>query len=285
MKPKTILFYFSGHDQELAALETAINYAEKFNAWLEVWHVSPDPHTPLIPYAPFGMPLYDQLIGEIYKQNEEMKKNAVTHYLRMLKGRVIQHSDTPQIMPSSSFHSAVGNVGDVIGINGRMADLIIMTRPFSDVDKSALDASDVMFKSGKPVLIVPPGAKADLFNGRALVAWDGGTGAARAVTLSLPFLEDQVWILSEPEGKESNAILTSEMLASRLCRLGIEAEALPSGIQEASIPIAILNTALRIDAGMIVMGAYSHNPLREVIFGGVTDFMLKNAKIPLLMAH
>jgi nucleotide-binding universal stress UspA family protein len=33
------------------------------------------------------------------------------------------------------------------------------------------------------------------------------------------------------------------------------------------------------------MGAFGHSVTRELVFGGVTDFMLKNATLPLLLAH
>jgi nucleotide-binding universal stress UspA family protein len=36
---------------------------------------------------------------------------------------------------------------------------------------------------------------------------------------------------------------------------------------------------------MLVMGAYAHSPLRELILGGVTQFMLGHADLPVLMRH
>jgi nucleotide-binding universal stress UspA family protein len=36
---------------------------------------------------------------------------------------------------------------------------------------------------------------------------------------------------------------------------------------------------------MLVMGAYAHSPLRELILGGVTRYMLDHADLPVLMRH
>jgi nucleotide-binding universal stress UspA family protein len=36
---------------------------------------------------------------------------------------------------------------------------------------------------------------------------------------------------------------------------------------------------------MIVMGAYSHIRLSQSILGGLTDSVLRNADIPMLMSH
>ena len=35
----------------------------------------------------------------------------------------------------------------------------------------------------------------------------------------------------------------------------------------------------------LVIGAYSHSRMRQVVFGGVTEHMLDHAEIAVLMAH
>ena len=40
-----------------------------------------------------------------------------------------------------------------------------------------------------------------------------------------------------------------------------------------------------VDAGLLVMGAYEHSPLREGLFGGVTQDISLGAEIPVLMSH
>ena len=47
----------------------------------------------------------------------------------------------------------------------------------------------------------------------------------------------------------------------------------------------LLREAHAVGAGMLIMGAYTHSRLRESLLGGVTATMLKQATIPLLMAH
>ena len=36
---------------------------------------------------------------------------------------------------------------------------------------------------------------------------------------------------------------------------------------------------------MLVMGAYTHSRLRQAFLGGVTQHILANATLPILMAH
>jgi nucleotide-binding universal stress UspA family protein len=40
-----------------------------------------------------------------------------------------------------------------------------------------------------------------------------------------------------------------------------------------------------LDADLLVMGAYGHSRLREMILGGVTRDILRNTNVPVLMAH
>jgi nucleotide-binding universal stress UspA family protein len=47
----------------------------------------------------------------------------------------------------------------------------------------------------------------------------------------------------------------------------------------------ILREAQTWSASMLVMGAYGHSRLRQFVFGGVTNFMMASATLPVLMMH
>jgi nucleotide-binding universal stress UspA family protein len=46
-----------------------------------------------------------------------------------------------------------------------------------------------------------------------------------------------------------------------------------------------LATAAEVGAGLLVMGGYSHSRVRELILGGVTAHVLRDAALPVLMVH
>ena len=46
----------------------------------------------------------------------------------------------------------------------------------------------------------------------------------------------------------------------------------------------LLEHAQSLDA-LLVMGAFSHPRFKEVILGGVTDYVLRKATVPVLMMH
>ena len=52
-----------------------------------------------------------------------------------------------------------------------------------------------------------------------------------------------------------------------------------------SVSDTLLAQVAELDADLLVMGAYGHSRLREMILGGVTRDILRNVNIPVLMAH
>jgi nucleotide-binding universal stress UspA family protein len=52
-----------------------------------------------------------------------------------------------------------------------------------------------------------------------------------------------------------------------------------------SIGHILLEKANDLQAGLIVMGAYGHNHIGEMILGGVSNHLLKHSRLPLFLAH
>jgi nucleotide-binding universal stress UspA family protein len=48
---------------------------------------------------------------------------------------------------------------------------------------------------------------------------------------------------------------------------------------------ALLSKAHALRSDMLVMGAFAHNPLHDLILGGVTRHVLAHAELPVLMRH
>jgi nucleotide-binding universal stress UspA family protein len=138
------------------------------------------------------------------------------------------------------------------------------------------------------VLIVPRSWLLQPVGGRILVAWDGSRESAVALQASLPLLAGAaavtlVSLREEREAADAGALQISPALAW-LNRHGIRAEAeqhtTATGTAE-----ALLFHAARMSADLLVMGAYGHPRLRELMLGGVTRDMLARMNLPVLMAH
>jgi len=146
----------------------------------------------------------------------------------------------------------------------------------------------LLLASGHPVLVLPNTGSQPGPGGEAVVAWDGSAGATRAVAAALPLLRlaKRVTVIGvgdqlPPTGSAHEACTA---LKDWLARHGVDARAsrLPARDDVGS---ALLAQATDLGAGMLVMGAYGHSPLREALSDGVTETVMRWATLPLFLAH
>ncbi len=170
----------------------------------------------------------------------------------------------------------------------RLHDVVVMPAPELDGSNRELVES-VIFDTGRPTLLLPsrgefkPLQRLDT----VLVAWDYGREAARALGDALPILARarKVHILSVLGEKGLNTSCTPSDLQTYLTAHQVNYFLEERVRTEGAISDLITNTALELDADMIVMGAYSHTRVRERILGGVTSDILANLPMPVFLSH
>jgi nucleotide-binding universal stress UspA family protein len=140
----------------------------------------------------------------------------------------------------------------------------------------------VLLDSGRPLLIVPPGGAAD-FGGPVAVAWNGSVEASRAVAAAMPFLLAAPRVTVVAVGEDDQPAALAQGLARFLAWHGLQAETKAVRAGEEGVGSALL--AALGDAGLLVMGAYTHSRFRQLVFGGVTRHVLANAGLPVLVSH
>jgi len=144
----------------------------------------------------------------------------------------------------------------------------------------------VALQSGRPVLIVPPGYRTDRLVERALVAWDGGRAAARAVSDAMTILETKSHVTVFTAGDAERARRREGLdIVSHLARHGVRTDWNHVSRPEGGVAKAMLAAAAQAKAGLIVMGAYERPKFAEDLVGGVTRSLLSAAETPVLMAH
>jgi nucleotide-binding universal stress UspA family protein len=172
----------------------------------------------------------------------------------------------------------------------RHADLTILGQPRDGdplIGQYAL-VERCLFASGRPVIIVPALPEKRALTGTIVAAWDGSAEAARAINDALTFLKPAsrvvllVGVMTEES--EERAPQTDDMVA-HLKRHGVAAEVVRAKASEGDFGRVLLSSAKKLDADMMVMGAFHHSRWREFILGGVTLTVLEEAAIPLFMAH
>lgn len=163
-----------------------------------------------------------------------------------------------------------------------------MREPGASFQEALLDG--VMFASGRPVYVVPYIGRFDMAIRKAVIAWDGGKKAVRAVNDAIPLLQGRggeviVLVMNAEERKGAHGSAPGADIKAHLERHGIKAKVVRETVRDLAIDAAILNYLTDAGADLLIMGAYGHSRLRERAFGGVTNTILHQMTTPVLMAE
>jgi nucleotide-binding universal stress UspA family protein len=148
----------------------------------------------------------------------------------------------------------------------------------------ALEAT--LVGSGRPLLLAPVSEPSSVGTTVA-IAWDSGLAATCAVASSMPLLSDadRVIILSA-DSPAANRAASPSRLAESLAWHGITAicHAVMSDGQPLSK--ALMRSAEEQGSDLLVIGAYGHSRIREMVLGGVTrEVLAEPVSLPVLRAH
>jgi nucleotide-binding universal stress UspA family protein len=176
--------------------------------------------------------------------------------------------------------------------HARCADLTVIGQP--DIDQPDFHfleelAQTVALSAGRPTLITPYAGASRSTGERVLVAWDGGREASRAVGDALPILarakDVTITTIHRDEGERIADEAATRRLADYLQSHGIDAKVDHSSVEDISVGEWLLSRSADLGIDLIVMGAYAHTRLRELVLGGVTRTMLQSMTVPVLMSH
>jgi nucleotide-binding universal stress UspA family protein len=181
----------------------------------------------------------------------------------------------------------------VLREHSKYADLMILGQDDpEDPDNTSYGLADeLLFEGACACLVVPHSGKPAVPGKRVLLTWNASRESARALREAMPLLKraETVVVLSSEPDSGANDVADGHPHAQALLKLlaSHDIEALSSGISDPDLnpSLAIAGQAAEMNADVIVMGAYGHARLREIILGGVTRDLLKRAPTCLLLAH
>lgn len=147
-------------------------------------------------------------------------------------------------------------------------------------------AQEIMFGSGRPVVLLPATAEIELIR-HVAVAWDGSRVAARAVADAMPFLQraSRTSVLTVVDEKPLKVEGVAHRLASSLSKRGIAADAVSITVAGRPIGIGLQEQSIEEGADLLVMGAFGHSVIRDFILGGATEDVLDDLRLPVLLSH
>jgi nucleotide-binding universal stress UspA family protein len=213
----------------------------------------------------------------------EQARDAAEAAYQRLKTAVPSNVQTDYV----SIQAVSGQAREDFGRLARHFDLAVVGQGnIEEGTDDELMAEGALFRSGRPVFIVPNIQKGPIKLGKAMVCWDGGLPAARALAGSIDLLTraGSVEVVSISGRNLPSEELPGFNITRHLARHGIKAELRKLPAAE-DIGAALLSYAADSGANYMVMGAYGHSRIREFILGGTTRTLLASMTLPVLMAH
>ena len=287
MAIKVILTPLFGAPSDDAALATSLAVARKFSAHIDVMHIRADPRT-MIPYIGEGMSgaLIEEMIASAEQQAEERAKRVRQTFDDWCAKNALAQGESAADGPNCAWIEDTGRPDACVARRGRVADVVVIARPEGENAVTAITETleAALMDSGTP-LLVAPSQPPQTVGDHVAIAWNGGLEAARAVTAAMPILKAAGSVTVLTVGDPCPPEATPQALAGYLASHGVTAQI--RRLEEGSDPMSaiLLGGAKEAGANLMVMGAYTHSRLRELVFGGVTYEVLSAADMPVLMAH
>lgn len=280
MSLKTILVFLDERDYCDSTLRAAVKLAVEHEAHL----IGIAIQRPFQPYVSFYADLavsYDIDEWLLKHENERVAE---------LRAMFDDYTKAQDIVPEwRSLGSHPDGVTAVLLQQTAAAELLIIGAG-TDVDAvhpMMRDRSAIVTGSACPVLCVPNDDADKPIGKNVLVAWDGSVQASRSVFRLTSVLSkaNRVWLhrINSVDERKNHADDITRDLANALSRKGIELEIGFSDCKAIKVGQELLRVAVSHGADSIVMGAYAHSRVRDLVLGGVTRHIIANTTIPVFL--
>jgi nucleotide-binding universal stress UspA family protein len=275
MSYKTILVHLNDKNRAEAILEPAIALATRYNSHLHGLHIEAGSAAP----SPVAYASLEAAPSPPQSSNSD--EIAATFSRMTAKGAFVAEWEALKV-PRFELTSAVLE-------HGRTVDIIIagQTNPERDLAPLRNFPERLALESGRPVLVIPYAGRYSSIGRNVVIAWKAGRESARAVFDALPLLQgaENVHILEVRGRADEEALAPDTSIAASLARHGIRTAIRTSVAPDISVGDEILSRLADLDADLLVMGAYGHSRMRELVFGGVTRHIARHMTAPTLFSH
>jgi nucleotide-binding universal stress UspA family protein len=287
MAYRVILVPLLGDAADATALDIAQVIGDRTHAHIVCAHVRPLLWSGGTDVCSGPMPLNDTVIDMIEEHSRRQTGIAREKFQAWLRQHSIRVVPSPGGRPTAltaEWIESEAAVSHELASLARTSDLVVLARTAREYAPASDEAlHGTLFESGRPVLVVPGAVEPRAFE-TVLIAWNDSREAALAVAAAWSLIGRAKRIVVFV-GSANDA---RRQAANRFSRqIGWRGYAPPTVVfDESNDPgAALLRTAQRDGADLIVMGAYTHSRLRHLVFGGVTSRVLSESATPILMAH
>jgi nucleotide-binding universal stress UspA family protein len=182
-----------------------------------------------------------------------------------------------------------GGPAEDITLSSLHSDLVVIGQRELQELRGYASPEKLLLSSGAPILVLPSDWKSGSIGKNILVAWNASREARRAVADALPFLVAAtavtLLVVDSNERPSRHGEEPGADIALYLARHGAPVEVAQLSSHGSPVADTILSYARDHDSDLIVIGAYSHARSVEMVFGGVTRSLLREAPVPVLMSR
>jgi len=243
-----------------------------------------DPY--FVPDSAIVMGNYATLFTSLRELEEKRRALARTYFDNAVAITKTSIVDTPICRAASTTWVDSAEIdGSTLLTLGRLADLIVVDQPVGDdsfVERQVFEES--VFTLRKPVLMLPRGIT-HMRRAHVAIAWNGSLEAITAVERAMDILEPEAEITIIQAGEIRPGRASIDELTDYLGWHCYQPTIRHIADKPKSTGAAILQEAKAANADLLIVGAYSHTRMRELMLGGVTRHLLEHTNIPLFMAH
>ena len=281
MSYKDLLVVLGSDAAARGRIALAAGLAERFAAHLVGLYPLPLPDAPRN-FGYYEPSLLDPIFRELRERSQEGcdKEREAFEHAASLRG------------VSAEWRAVSAGLESDPALHARYVDLTIL----GQLDPGGGEAElirprpeHVTLASGRPILVVPYAGHFEAVGRRVLIGWNATREATRAVNDAMPLLvgADVVTVLTidAREGPDAHGELPGADISLHLARHGVKAtieRTVSAGVPAGEV---LLSRAADLGADLLVIGAYGHSRVRELLLGGATRSILQSMTLPVLMSH
>jgi nucleotide-binding universal stress UspA family protein len=173
-------------------------------------------------------------------------------------------------------------------LNSLHSDLVVVGHPEPHGLPDDMSPERILLASGVPLLIVPNAWHGETIGDKILIGWNASREARRAISDAMTFLvaaKSVTVLVIDSLGNQRHGEEPGADIALHLARHGAHVDVEQVSSHGSPIARVILGRAVQSASNLLVVGAYSHARLRELLFGGATRTLLAEMPLPVLISR
>ena len=258
------------------ALNTAFDLGARLGASVSGCHIRPHRNSDVSLGAEFAAAAWRK------KSTKRAPVAAKALYKRIAEEHGYRLTRRASEAPTAHWVERVGSPNKIMSIIGPMSDLIIASRPTKPDGVAQMFLDAALFHGHRPLLLLPQRGRRRIGR-KVCIAWDQGPRVSRVVTASIALLQqaDEITIVSC--GPEDRPGPKSAQLQEYLAHWGVEAGHVKT--RGRHVERELMDACQAASADMLISGAYTRSRWYQKVLGGTTEFLIRKARMPVLMQH